>query len=338
MATSAEIIAAVQEGHIQQTYDAISQLNITGLFSNLKAIRSNLIQEESVLAKMADAQFRATTGMKIEKMESRKNLFAAYETLQQIRFKITGQELNYRLYITGPDNTARGLEIGAANLEQFVSFHGKAIDIAVGKVRAELDKEASTFQRYDMTMWYKDAMGYMRKPSGMKSTFFIQTDNNEWTYRKNKQGEKMIVTYNRGHIIEAVDKIMVSKSVDDIDKGLPFNDKIFYKYLKGDSVSGFKGGDTHSEAANGAIVQTQLKANAARLMRYSSIVNALNSVIAIGDQLEGLRSGGSRSEVAAAIKNMYSDDSGKISAISDDMIDKFIDKFLDENLKIFSSG
>ena len=81
-------------------------------------------------------------------------------------------------------------------------------------------------------MWYKDAMGYMRKPSGMESRFFIQTDNNEWTYRKNKHGEKMIVTYNRGHIIEAVDKIMVSKGIDDIDKGLPFNDRIFYKYLK----------------------------------------------------------------------------------------------------------
>jgi hypothetical protein len=132
-------------------------------------------------------------------------------------------------------------------------------------------------------MWYKDVMGYMTNPSGMKSTFFIPTDENERTYRKNKQGENMIVTYNRGHIIEAVDKIMVSKGVDDIDKGLPFNDKIFYKYLKGDTVSGFKGGDTYSEAANGAIVQTQLKANAARLMRYSSIVNALNSVITIGD-------------------------------------------------------
>ena len=108
MATSAEIIAAVQEGHIQQTYDAISQLNITGLFSNLKTIRNNLIQQESVLAKMADSHFRATTGMQIETMESRKNLFAAYETLQQIRFKITDKELNYRLYITEPDNTAQG--------------------------------------------------------------------------------------------------------------------------------------------------------------------------------------------------------------------------------------
>jgi hypothetical protein len=40
-----------------------------------------LVREESVLKKMADAQFRATTGMKIEKTKSREILFAAYETL-----------------------------------------------------------------------------------------------------------------------------------------------------------------------------------------------------------------------------------------------------------------
>lgn len=335
-----EIIAEAQEVHISQTYQAISELNITGLFNNLKAIRTKVAAQESMLQKMAEANFKATTNMKIENTESRRLLFSAYETMQQIRYKLTGQPLNYRLYITGPDGkSAKAVEVGAANLEDFVAFHAKAIDIAVGKVRAELNAETSNYKRYDVSQWYADAMGYMRRPSGMGSNFFIQTDPSQWTYRKNKDGKNMIVTYNRGHIIEAVDKILISKGVEDMDKGKPFNDILFYKYLKGDSVSGFKGGDTYSQnEVTNTITQTQLKANSARLMRYSSIVNALNSVIDIGDQLEGLKTGKSnRDDVVQKIKAMYSDDSGKISSIADDVIDTFIEKFLKENIPIISS-
>lgn len=282
---------------------------------------------------MAQANQLITSNIKIENVNDRKLLFQAYETIQQIRYEITGQQLNYRLYITG-DKTASYIEIGASNLEKFVGFHKKALDIAVGEVKKELVKKDSDIIKGDMSIFYADAMSLMRKPSGMNSNFLIQVDSNEWTYRKNKQGERMIVTYNKGHIIEAVDKIVMNQAIDDIDKGQGFNSKLFYKYLKGDSVSGFKGGDTFSVDNKRMITQIQIKANSARLMRYGSVIKALNNVISIGDQLEKLQQGADRGQVISEIKKMYSDDSGKISSISDKIIDKFIDKFLSENLKI----
>lgn len=333
MAYSNEIIQLAQQGHIQGTYDRISQLNISGLFSNLKNIKRELSSQQSVLGKMAQANQLVTANMKVENTNDRKLLFQAYETIQQIRYEITGQKLNYRLYITG-DKTASYLEIGAADLEQFIGFHKKALNIAVGEIKKELTKKDSNFIKGNIDPFYADAMALMRKPSGMQSNFLIQVDSNEWTYRKNKQGERMIVTYNKGHIIEAVDKIIMNQAIDDIDKGQGFTSKLFYKYLKGDSVSGFKGGDTFSKDANGFITQVQIKANAARLMRYGSVIKALNNVIAIGEELEQLKAGGNRAEVSAKIKEMYSDDSGKISSISDKIIDEFIDRFLSENLKI----
>lgn len=327
------IIQAAQGEHAKSTYEIISELNISGLFNHLRGIKTQLQLQQSVLGKMMRANQLIKSDIKLENVNDRYLLFQAYETIQQIRYKITGEKLIYRLYITGAD-TAEYIEVGAENLESFIGFHKKALNIATSKIKAELKNADSNYIKGNMSVFYADAMALMRTPLNMSAQYLIQKDKNEWTYRKNRQGERMIVTYNKGHVVEAVDKIVMNQAIDDADKGYGFTSKLFYKYLKGDSVSGFKGGDTFSKDSNGFITQVQIKANSARLMRYGSIVKALNSVIEIGDEMEKLKSGGDRSQVITKIKEMYSDDSGKISSIADEIVDKFIDKFLTENLKI----
>ena len=88
--------------------------------------------------------------------------------------------------------------------------------------------------------------------------------------------------------------------------------------LSYDSVSGFKGGDDK---------MLQIKANSARLMRYTSIMNAINQVLNIR---AAIASGQDKPEVARMVRDLYENSgaNNSVNQITDEQIDKIVNDLM----------
>lgn len=81
----------------------------------------------------------------------------------------------------------------------------------------------------------------------------------------------------------------------------------------------------------------QIKANSARLMRYSTIFNAINRALSVYDLIANPgKKGMAIKTIQKKIRTLYQDSTGKneISKITDDIIDKFVDQITSELLDI----
>lgn len=311
------------------TWDELSSTEYSALFARLQVIQSqiqtNMAMSQSMLIKM-----KRSLKLNPDRDNSsdivaneKKILFEAYEIIQAIRQKMTGQVLTYRLYVTADDGSgARYIDVGAKNLESFLSFNSKEISIATGVIKKHIEDMPEDTPASFLNKKYSMVMSHFRHPdtgTGKDTLYLINSPPPpEKVYKGSTKTE---VVFTRGHIIEALDAV-VTKYANQLD--YLENDanllREFSARLKYDSVSGFKGGDND---------MTQIKANAARLMRYTSIMNAIGKVLNIYGLI---KNGGDTTKIRKEVRKMFADSGAKntINEITDEIIDKFIDKILSE--------
>lgn len=310
------------------TIESIQQTTV----SQLQSIFNQLCQiKDKVYNQMGwTVQPKSLSGLTIQDESLRIQLFVAYELIQQVRQILTGEILTYRLYLAYELESsveAKYLDIGSDQLEKLLVFSAKEIDISANKLKKAMEAEPSSVVSIDN--YYGQAMQYFKHPSRGKSRkiLFIPNDRSDvFQYQLFKSNGRSWGVYNRGHIVEAVDKAidkMKAAQLEEDDIQENFKDA-FFSELSLDNVSGFKGGDN---------AMRQIKANSARLMRYSSIIIALNSVLSIFYDVSNPQS--KRADIAARIKKMY-DSGGVNNAINSDL-DPKIDKFIDTLLQIKTS-
>lgn len=327
-----------------ETEAYLNSLNLYELFETLRLIKNKIEQNinanSSLLVKTSRSyNLRSDRDNESEIIKTEKLLlFEAYEIIQIIRQRLTGQKLDYRLYITsegedGVSATAEYIDVAnAVDLFQFIGLNSKEISITASKVQAEITKIKNKNPNY-YSGWFENkyatVLRHFRHPEDGegKETFFvlkIPTVFPNPPQPRKKPGSNQNVVYTRGHIIEALDSVYRSKYSPLLEK--QESDSLFIKFfgeeLGYDNVSGFKGGDNQ---------MTQIKANSARLMRYTSIMNAINKVLVIYNLIANPGNKGIvMSEISKKIKTFYSNSRAKneISKVSDKMIEQFVDQLL----------
>lgn len=236
--------------------------------------------------------------------QQRQLLFEAYEKIQLLRQYLTGEVLVYNLYIA-TDKEIKKISIPGDQLDKYFSLTKKEITLRQSAVKAawKESEEAIKLQKQ-----WKEVIKRFRHPKkgeGYES-FWIYTGKNILRHRDAnppppRAGSAQV--FNLGHIIEAVDQANMQIP--------PQNNffNLFEEALEYDSISGFKGGD------NGMI---QVKANQARLMRYSSIMNALDAICSLQDNFSN------PTEAMKTISDVYF--SSNISSEVSTRIQKFIEE------------
>lgn len=329
----------------KETEQYLNSLNLIQLFNTLKLIQLKIqqnMQANSSLLIKTGRSYNLRSGRDDESEIIRQEkmlLFEAYEIIQIIRMKLTGQHLNYRLYITtdGDDVNATAQYIDIANtvdLFQYLGLNSKEISITASKVQAEIKKRENIPQDYQRQWFeakYATVLNYFRHPDNgeQKETFFVLKIPTVFPQppHPRKKSNNQNVVYTRGHIIEALDStyrqyyspLLEPNQSDESEFITLFGQELGY-----DNVSGFKGGD---------IAMTQIKANKARLMRYTSIMNAINKILVIYDLIANPSSKGIlMSVISKKIHQLYSNSRARneVSKISDTMIDNFVNKILTE--------
>lgn len=270
--------------------------------------------------------------LKIQENNVQKLLFEAYLIIQDIRRILTGETLTYKLFVTydlgEAGTTAQFLNVGHAELQNFISYRSNEIVIAENILRKELNNDPSKF--HDFSDPYNTAMSYFKHPARGKNIqkFFIPVSAVDvGKYKLYRGTGRKWAIYNRGHIIEAADSAMVQMQQAQIEQDLSidaYNFKhLFFTSLNLDSVSGFKGGDNQ---------MVQVKANSARLMRYSTIALAIDQVLTIVNMI---KIGNDKAKIREKVRALY-DSSGQnnnVEAITDENIDKLVEHIL-KSLKI----
>lgn len=263
-------------------------------------------------------------------------LFEAYEIIQIIRERLTGKKLDYRLFITteggeGINPTAQYIDIqSGAELFQYLGLNSKEISITASKVNAEIKKinVSDNYQRNWFETKYATVLSQFRHPDNgeAKETFFVikipTALPNPPQPRKKRNNSNVV--YTRGHIIEALDSVyrQYYSPITGDNRADSELITLFGQELGYDSVSGFKGGDN---------AMTQIKANSARLMRYTSIMNAINNMLKIYNLIANPgQQGLVKTIIYDKINKMYSNSRAKnsINQVTNEMIDKFIDQLL----------
>lgn len=239
-------------------------------------------------------------------------LYDAYETIQDIRQQITGQEIKYRLYTSlgrKSDRHIGYIEIKGDQLHNFITQEASALRINESAVRKAIRQKenemkiikagmSSTRRLYEDTRYYKSIQAINKIYNGLKDANILQTVKDlEYTYTKPDltkgtgkmsgvifHGKNGDIKTNQGEVIETIDKMVFD--------GKGRLNKDFYRYgidkfvnhsisrfsIEKDTISGFKQGD------NGLY---QIKANKAQLMEYSTIMNAIQDVLSIKERILG---------------------------------------------------
>lgn len=267
-------------------------LRILPLMERLERIKSKIKVEE-------------LNNNKIKKTENRQALFEAYEIIQKIRFLLTNEELMYHLYVVTQDS-AQGIEIGSARLGEFIGYEQSQIRIIESKVKAALQetklkiKSADLFQAH-----YQQILNSMKRETRSYTVWRpSEKDRNRYNLYQ-KKGNQVPQVYNQGHIVEALDAV---------DQNNRLWRHLFFKELQLDSVSGFKGGDN---------AMIQVKANHARLMRYSTIINGIDKVLQIKENIQN------KKYAETLIKDLFFSNAS-INQQVEEKIDNFITKLENE--------
>lgn len=323
-----EIITSFTE----ESWEKLDNISFRALFLRLQIIKNKI----TVIDKQQKAFFTFKTRGKTEEsfayarlnkgggtQNDRELLFEAYEIIQAIRQKMTGEVLSYRLFITTPNQEVKYVDIGSKDLRSLLSLNAKEIDISVGELtRYMTEKQISADTLF--TEKYKKVMTLFEPKGSFWRIPSINTPPLIMHRKKNGDPGSPIV-YTKGHILEALNKTINNFSIQLLSENGELTDDDFIKkfavLLGYDSVSGFKGGDDS---------MVQIKANAARLMRYTSIMNAINTVLNIQTLILSKKN---NQEIADAIRNMYAN-SGANNSVNK-ITDEAIDKIIDDLLKVF---
>lgn len=256
-------------------------------------------------------------------------LFEVYQIIQEIRVKITGQSLKYRIYVIDNTTTNEGkkkqemkiIELGEADLEKFISFgNSTQFTFLTSKLKAAIEEDEqleSAMKKYNVQNVDKD----------FKSALELLTRKSRRRYSKNtKDNESEDIFYNYGHIVEALERIRV--------EGIFLERESFYQNLFRDNVPGFYSGDTQKveviEKEISKVTQIQVKLENARLMKYKTIILAMNRFIELGD---AMLNADNKEAIRDQLKKMYAPKKGQVKDASSEITEKAIDNFIDSFYK-----
>lgn len=275
-------------------------LSLSPYFKRLRAIKDQIKVHQNIVHTDKNTYY----SMEAEDEQSKELLFEAYEIIQQIRYIITGEQLQYHLFIQ-TKNGIEGIEIGSTDLRSVTSLGRKdKFAILEGEVKKILEKNDNRKIQYLQLFnnHYNQIMNSMS--SAKTSGYFIPPKEKRDRYNLyQKDRPTTPAIFNKGHIIE---------SLDAIDHTRRLWQHYFYQNLALDNISGFQGGDN---------LMIQVKFKDARLMEFITIVNGINDVLNIQALIE---SGSEKNVIKQAISTMFF--AGNAAAQFSANIDKFIEQ------------
>lgn len=257
--------------------------------------------------------------------EEKKQLFRAYEIIQHMREMITGQTLTYRLYATDPKNNDKlgfiTIDGDKNKLSDFIKFSDKELSISQSKV-------LTAIKNSDQSSRDLKAADVLYKRITTEKMHIVQGDNSKMNYKGTfyqfNDSSLSQRKYTRGHIIEEIDKLIFNGSTSnmplagDTDSFINTTLQDFNK-ISIDSVLGFKGGDNE---------MVQIKANSARLMRYTSIMYAMDQVLEIGYRMNNDYAATQRDVIAEQLHQLFSDrGKNEGNELKNQVVNKFVSDF-----------
>ena len=305
------------EQFTEESWSHLTEITFSALFQRLEVIKTKITQEHQN-GKMQMFTFegrgKAENAFQYARLNTRKSAQSDRELLYE----------TYRLFITTTDHQVKSIDVGARDLRSVLSLTGKEIDISVSKLKVymEADKnkqrvDTSLTERYKQLMpsssggYFEKAGNFWRVPSRSAPPLKM--------HKKPPPNDNQYVVYTKGHIIEALNKAM-TKYLAQVELGEEVDPFIssFADMLSYDSVSGFKGGDDK---------MLQIKANSARLMRYTSIMNAINQVLNIR---LAIANGREKSDVRHMVRELYENSgaNNSVNQITDQQIDKIVNDLM----------
>lgn len=263
----------------------------------------------------------------------------AYLYIQKIRSTLFGDELTYRYYIVEPSGKYEVFNVTDVDLLRML-YKGSDGDIRLRKTKqaAETMKKNFEYQKVldqhmnnlmnGMTTSWKDAQTKSGKSKHLpyRVRYFILVEYNDGERLGTiVDGSPRFNSFNGGHIAEAFDQ-SVAELTQNAEPQVIFSElqDLFYgKYLGGDNVQGFKGGDN-------SLTNTSIKANKASLMQVNTIKKSLAEIIELfnpGDI--------SKINVHDKVEEMFVDKSAKNQTAK--VLTDFANKQVNELVKMISS-
>lgn len=220
----------------------------------------------------------------------------AYFILFQVREFLTGESINYRYYYNTSEGRAGVIEFQEKDLIDYIKFGKNALEIAQGRIK----KQGESNQKYQnlLDSHYKNLYAGLKDAttSGRKVVHSYIMHRYEETNAglRNKEDPRLYQLFTMGHFFEALDIAFSEAIAEGKEDDFSFMEKSVYgTHLYYDNIEGLKGGDN-------ANTMTQIKANAATILRYNTILNSLKDLRDILNV-----SFLNRKEIVERVKNLY---------------------------------
>lgn len=274
------ILQSVSEIFGDETYQEINL--------NIKKLQ---IEIDKILTKVSLIQVNDSKGkikgykIKYNSLEKRKLLAEGYLLIFKLREFLTNESINYRYYYNIPDPPGGARVTTFTEKEILTMMSNAQLGFKIRTGQAKKASEASEYQAL-LDLHYSNIMNGLQ--SAANSSFLLVHSNimemyggmNPGLRRKNSN---IYQVFTRGHVFEALDiafsEVIEAGQLKDLHA---VEKSVFGKYLNYDSIPGTQGGDNQ-------ITMTQIKANAADLLDYATIIKDLKeirSMLIIKDKVE----------------------------------------------------
>ena len=212
-------------------------------------------------------KIRNNTDNKLELMAE------AYLLLFQIREFLTGENIDYRYYYTTSAGEAQVIQFQEKDLMEYMKFGKDALEISQGRIKKGQNNEKyqalldSHYQ--NLYQGIQDSTTAGRK---VVHSYIMNKYNGTNPGLRNKEDPRKYQLFTMGHFFEAVD-IAITEAIEQnqIDKYSFIENAVYGKHLYYDNVEGLRGGDN-------AITMTQIKSNAASILKYYTIIESLKKL------------------------------------------------------------
>lgn len=203
--------------------------------------------------------------------EKRRLMAEAYLIIFKIREFLLNEEIDYRYYYN-TDNTAKVIHFKEKNILDYIKFGSEGLKIADTILKKQEINQ--TYQTL-INQHYNNLIAGVQPASNsnlqvVHSYIMRKYESfNPGLRKQTGKGAGSYQVFTRGHLFEAMDiafsEVIAQNKIEDYNL---IEYYMYGKYLNYDSVAGTKGGDN-------AITMTQIKANAADLLDYSTLLKDL---------------------------------------------------------------
>ena len=261
-------------------------------------------------------------GSRISRMGRKKRelLAEAYLIIFKVREYLLNEAIDYRYYYNTDDGEAGVISFKEEEILKYIKFGQfglQILDSALKKQGKNTEYQSLLDLHYTNLMngLQKSASGgFYLVHSAIMNKYGIM---NPGLRKKNNQPQ----VFTRGHIFEAMDiafsEALQNNAISDFGA---IEQAVFGKYLSYDSIAATKGGDN-------PLTMTQIKANAADVLDYTTIIKDLNEIL----NLLNLKS---KEEIRMSIEKIFMDkDKYQSLEAFNNAANNAVDKLLDDLIK-----